>query len=205
MLIVAALSLFKVKIVARIIFWLIALQLVAFVSLIGILAFNSHADFVTSFGSFSHHAGAYQATITAAHANGVVFGTSIASAVAIIPFMVLNYNGVLYSYYVGGELRRPGRTYLYASTISILVLVVLWVGVWALLRARAGLTFMQAQANLGVINPDAYAKITSMPSVSLTLVIVLRAGPVIYAIARSVRRQRDALDLSMAMRELPPE
>ena len=161
MLIVAALSLFKVKIVARIIFSLIILQVVAFVALIGILAFKSHADFVTAFGSFSHHPGAYQATITAAHANGVVFGTSIASAVAIIPFMVLNYNGVLYSYYVGGELRRPGRTYLYASTISILVLVVLWVGVWALLRARAGLTFMQAQANLGVINPDAYAKITS--------------------------------------------
>ena len=39
----------------------------------------------------------------------------------------------------------------------------------------------------------------------LTLVIVLGAGPVIYAIARSVRRQRDALDLSMAMHELPPE
>jgi amino acid transporter len=166
MLIVAALSLFKVKIVARIIFTLIILQVVAFVALIAILAFKSHADFVSSFGSFSGHPGAYQATITAAHANGVVFGTSIASAVAIIPFMVLNYNGVLYSYYVGGELRRPGRTYLYASTISILVLVVLWVGVWALLRARAGLTFMQAQANLGVLNPDAYAKITTMPSVS---------------------------------------
>jgi amino acid transporter len=39
----------------------------------------------------------------------------------------------------------------------------------------------------------------------LTLVIVLGAGPVIYAIARSVRQQRDSLDLSMAMHELPPE
>jgi len=39
----------------------------------------------------------------------------------------------------------------------------------------------------------------------LTLVIVLGAGPVIYAVARSVRRQRDSLDLSMAMHELPPE
>ena len=75
--------------------------------------------------------------------------------------MVLNYNGVLYSYYVGGELRRPGRTYLYASAISIGVLVVLWVGVWALLRRTAGLHFMQAQANLGVDNPTAYAKITT--------------------------------------------
>ncbi len=39
----------------------------------------------------------------------------------------------------------------------------------------------------------------------LTLVIVLGAGPVIYVIARSVRRQRNSLDLNMAMRELPPE
>src|SRR5438876_7085945 len=83
MLIVAALSLFKVKIVARIIFTLIILQVVAFVALIAILAFKSHADFVSSFGTFSGHPGAYQATISAAHANGVVFGTSIASAVAI--------------------------------------------------------------------------------------------------------------------------
>ncbi len=39
----------------------------------------------------------------------------------------------------------------------------------------------------------------------LTLIIVLGAGPVIYVIARAVRKQRNALDLNMAMRELPPE
>jgi basic amino acid/polyamine antiporter, APA family len=180
MLIVAALSLFSVKVVARIIFGLLILQVVAFVVLIGMLAFNSHADFVNSLASYSHHPGAYQAIIAGGKANGVVFGTSIAAAVAIIPFMVLNYNGVLYSYYVGGELRRPGRTYLYASAISIGVLVVLWVGVWALLRARAGLTFMQAQANLGVLNPTAYGKITSLSSVSggLGYGMVLSSDPI---------------------------
>lgn len=180
MLIVAALSLFSVKIVARIIFGLIILQVVAFVVLIGMLAFNSHADFVNALASYSHHPGAYQAIIAGGKTNGVVFGTSIAAAVAIIPFMVLNYNGVLYSYYVGGELRRPGRTYLYASAISIGVLVVLWVGVWALLRARAGLTFMQAQANLGVLNPAAYGKITSLSSVSggLGYGMVLSSDPI---------------------------
>jgi basic amino acid/polyamine antiporter, APA family len=180
MLIVAALSMFRVKIVARIIFWLIVLQVVAFLVLIGMLAANSHATFVTAFASYSHHAGAYQAIIAAGRSNGVVFGTSIASAIAIIPFMVTNYNGVLYSYYVGGELRRPGRTYLYASAISIGVLVVLWVGVWALLRARMGLTFMQAQANLGVVNPTAYAKITGLNSVSggLGYGLVLSTDPI---------------------------
>jgi amino acid transporter len=180
MLVVAALSLFSVKVVARIIFGLIILQVVAFLALIGMLAFNSHADFVSSLASYSHHPGAYQAIIAGGKSNGVVFGTSIAAAVAIIPFMVLNYNGVLYSYYVGGELRRPGRTYLYASAISIGVLVVLWIGVWALLRARAGLTFMQAQANLGVINPNAYGKITSLSSVSggLGYGMVLSSDPI---------------------------
>ena len=39
----------------------------------------------------------------------------------------------------------------------------------------------------------------------LTLLIVLGSGPVIYAIARSLRRQRNSIDLTMAMRELPPE
>src|SRR5215469_2040673 len=107
MLIVAALSLFSVKIVARIIFWLIVLQVVAFVALIGVLAFHSHTDFVGALANYSNHPGAYGAIISGAKSNGVLFGISIASAVAIIPFMVLNYNGVLYSYYVGGELRRP--------------------------------------------------------------------------------------------------
>jgi amino acid transporter len=166
MVIVAALSLSSVKVVARIIFGLIILQVVAFVVLIGMLAFHSHADFVNALASYSHHPGAYAAIIAGGKSSGVIFGTSIAAGVAIIPFMVLNYNGVLYSYYVGGELRRPGRTYLYASAISIGVLVVLWVGVWAILRARVGLEFMQAQANLGVVNPTAYGKITSLSSVA---------------------------------------
>jgi amino acid transporter len=180
MLIVAALSLFSLKIVARIIFWLIVLQVLAFVVLIGVLAANSHADFTSALATYSNHPGAFQDIINAAKSNGVVFGTSIASGVAIIPFMVLNYNGVLYSYYVGGELRRPGRTYLYASAISIGVLVVLWVGVWALLRARVGLTFMQAQANLGVANPTAYGKITSLNSVAggLGYGMVLSTDPI---------------------------
>jgi Gamma-aminobutyrate permease and related permeases len=59
MLIVGALSLFSVKIVARIIFWLIVLQVVAFVALIGMLAFHSHTDFVTALGNYSNHPGAY--------------------------------------------------------------------------------------------------------------------------------------------------
>ena len=180
MVIVALLSLSSVKLVARIIFGLIILQLIAFVVLMIVLAANSKTDFASALASYSHHAGAYQAIISAGKANGVAFGTSVASMIAIIPFMVLNYNGVLYSYYVGGELRRPGRTYLYASALSLIVLVVLWGGVWALLRAHVGLSFMQAQATLGASFPTTYAKITSLNSVAggLGYGMILTTNPV---------------------------
>ena len=39
----------------------------------------------------------------------------------------------------------------------------------------------------------------------LTLVSCWGRARLIYAVARSVRRQRDALDLGLAMHELPPE
>src|SRR5215468_9095348 len=64
MLIVAALSLFSVKIVARIIFWLIVLQVVAFIALIGVLAFHSHTDFVGALANYSNHPGAYNSIIS---------------------------------------------------------------------------------------------------------------------------------------------
>jgi amino acid transporter len=185
MVIVALLSLTAVKLVARIIFGLIILQVLAFIVLMIVLAANSRSDFASAFAAFSHHPGAYQAIINAGKANGVAIGSSVASMVAIIPFMVLNYNGVLYSYYVGGELRRPGRTYLYASVISLVVLVVLWGGVWALLRANVGLPFMQAQANLGAAKAGspaavAYAKVTSLNSLSggLGYGMILTTNPI---------------------------
>ncbi len=55
---------------------------------------------------------AYNAVLSAAKHNGVVTGISLTASLLVVPFMVLNYNGVLYSYYVGGELKRPGRTYM---------------------------------------------------------------------------------------------
>ncbi len=164
MVVVALASLVSLKRLAQIILALIAVQLLAFAALALLLADHSHTDFVNALTRFTHHPNAYHALVSLGSSNGVVYGTAFAAMIGIIPFMVLNYNGVLYSYYVGGELRRPGRTYLLASAISIGVLVVVWLGVWSLLRHTAGLHFMQAQANLGASDPAAYAKITSLSS-----------------------------------------
>src|SRR5215469_4906522 len=180
MLIVALLSMSSVKLVARIIFGLIVLQIIAFVVLIIVLAASSRSGFGTALATFSNHPNAYQAILSAGKANGVAFCSSVASMIAIIPFMVLNYNGVLYSYFVVGEPRRPTRTYVYASVVSLVVLLVLWGGVWALLRAKVGMPFMQSQANLGSSFPTAYGKITSLSSVSggLGYGMILTSNPI---------------------------
>ena len=158
--IVGLLSLLPLRRVAQVILGLVVIQLLAFIALAGILLFHSHSDFVSSFGNFSNHANAYNAVLSQAKQNGVVTGISLTASLLVVPFMVLNYNGVLYSYYVGGELKRPGRTYMVASVISIVLLVVVWVGIWVLLRWRVGLDFMQAQAQVG--GTSDYGSITSL-------------------------------------------
>jgi amino acid transporter len=90
MVVVTLLSLSSVKLIARLIFGLIMLQVLAFVVLMIVLAVNSKTDFQSALATFSHHPGAYQAIVSAAKSNGVVFGSSIASMIAIIPFMLLN-------------------------------------------------------------------------------------------------------------------
>jgi amino acid transporter len=162
MLIVGLASFFSLKRLAQVILWLIAIQLIAFGALAFLLADHSHNDFIAAFARYSGHPGAYHTLLAAGKSSGILYGTAFGAMIAIIPFMVVNYNGVLYSYYMGGELRRPGRTYLWASAISIGLLVIVWGGVWALLRHSAGLHFMQAQANLGAASPGVYARITSL-------------------------------------------
>jgi basic amino acid/polyamine antiporter, APA family len=54
-----------------------------------------------------------------------------------------------------------------------------------------------------LVHSNVYGKL-SAESIT-TLVIVLLAGPVLYLIASWLRRQRNQIELSMSMRELPPE
>ena len=110
----------------------------------------------------------------------MVFGTSIASTVAIIPFMVLNYNGVLYSYYVGGELRGPAAPTCTPRRSASACSSCCGSASGPCCARGSGLTFMQAQANLGVVNPTAYGKITSLSSVAggLGYGMVLSSDPI---------------------------
>ena len=164
LLVVGAASWVSVRRLAQVILALVIVQLIAFLVLGWLLITHSHSDFVTAFGAFSGHPTAYNDILAAAAKDNIPLGVSLTSSLIAVPFMVLNYNGVLYSYYVGGELKRPGRTYIYASVISIGLLIVVWVGVWLLMLNTVGLDFMQSQAKLGATDATAYGAITSLQS-----------------------------------------
>ena len=164
LLVVGAASWVSLRRLAQVILGLVIVQLIAFIVLGWLLITHSHSDFVTAFGQFSGHPTAYNDVLAAAAKDSVPIGVSVSASLLAVPFMVLNYNGVLYSYYVGGELKRPGRTYIYASVISIVLLIVVWVGVWLLMLNTVGLDFMQSQAKLGANDPTAYGAITSLQS-----------------------------------------
>ena len=164
LLVVGAGSFFSLRRVAQIIMALVIVQLLAFLVLGWLLITHSHQDFVNAFGQFSGKSTAYNDILAAAAKDNIPLGVSFATSLLVVPFMVLNYNGVLYSYYVGGELKRPGRTYIYASVISIALLVVVWLGVWLLMLNTVGLDFMQSQAKLGANDGTAYGAITSLQS-----------------------------------------
>ena len=164
LLVVAAVSFVPLRRLAQVILVLVGIQLLAFLVLGWILVTHSHQDFVNALASFSNHPNAYNDILAAAAKDQIPLGVSIGASLLAVPFMVLNYNGVLYAYYIGGELKRPGRTYLYASVISIGLLVVVWTGVWLLMLNTVGLDFMQSQAKLGATDATAYGAITSLQS-----------------------------------------
>jgi APA family basic amino acid/polyamine antiporter len=153
-------SIFSLRRIAQVILALVIFQVVAFLVLGFLFATHSHQDFVNAFGSFSGKSTAYNDVMALAQTNSVPLGVDIGASLLVIPFMVLNYNGVLYSYYVGGELKRPGSTYIWASVISLALLIVVWVGVWLLMVSTIGRDFMQAQAQVG--GSSDYGSITSL-------------------------------------------
>ena len=155
-------SIFSLRRIAQVILGLVIFQVLAFIVLAFLFATHSHQDFVNALGSYSGHSNAYDAVINLAKKDNIALGVDLGASVFVVPFMVLNYNGVLYSYYVGGELKRPGSTYIWASVISLALLIVVWVGVWLLMVNTIGLDFMQAQAQAGTTDAAGYGAITSL-------------------------------------------
>jgi basic amino acid/polyamine antiporter, APA family len=173
-------SVFPVRRVAQVVLGLVILQAIAYLSVGFLFLTHSHNDFVSALGQFSNHPNAYNDILAAASKDKLPIGVSLATSLTAVPFMFLNFNGSLYGYYVAGELKRPGRTYLWASVFTIAFLVVVWLGMWLLMLDRVGLNFMQAQSQLAATDPSAYSAITPVQASAngLGYGLVLSGDPV---------------------------
>jgi len=173
-------SVFPLRRVAQVVLVLVVIQGIAYLSVAFLLLTHTHDQFVAAFAQFSNHPNAYTDVISAANKDNLPLGVSFVTSLTVIPFMFLNFNGSLYGYYVAGELKRPGRTYLWASVFTIAFLVIVWLGVWLLMLDRIGLDFMQAQSQLAATDPTAYAAITNVQASAngLGYGLVLSGDPV---------------------------
>src|SRR5256714_1216337 len=98
LLVVGTVSLVSIRRLAQVILALVGIQLLAFLVLGWLLITHSHQDFVNAFASFSNHPNAYNDILAAAQKAQIPLGISIGASLTAVPFMVLNYNGVLYAY-----------------------------------------------------------------------------------------------------------
>jgi amino acid transporter len=180
LLIVGALSMFPLRQVARIIMAVVIVSFASYFSVVVLLVTHSHGDFEAALAQFSNHPNAYNDIMAAAATDKIPLGISWTTALLVIPFMFLNYAGVLWNYYVAGELRRPGRTYIWASVATIAILAAVWLASWTIMLNTVGRDFMQAQAQLGATDASAYGAITSLPSTTngLGYGLVLSGDPI---------------------------
>lgn len=180
LLLVGVCSIFPVRRVAQVVVTLVVIQGIAYLSVAFLLLTHSHSDFIAALGQFSNHPNAYSDVLAAASKDNLPIGVSVLGSLVAVPFMFLNFNGSLYGYYVAGELKKPGRTYIWASVFTIGFLVVVWLGVWLLMLDRIGLNFMQAQSQLAATDPSAYSAITSVQASAngLGYGLVLSGDPV---------------------------
>lgn len=146
---------------------------------IGILATSSHAGFVGSFnhyiGSMTGHAGEYDKVLSTAQKGG--FATAPFSFYwTLIPitwiYLELSFNQS--SAYIGGEVRRPGKTQLWSAPFAAIVSTGLAMIIAWLLARVVGTSFLGAAsftngASMGFSSAPVYTELVSYASKNIVL------------------------------------
>jgi basic amino acid/polyamine antiporter, APA family len=158
---------------------LFAVALLGVFITIGILVASTHPSFVSSFnhyiGHMTGHAGAYSAVLAAAHKEG--FKTAPFSFYwTLVPltwiYLELSFNQS--SAYIGGEVRRPGRTQLWSAPFAAIFSTgMAMIIAWQLSRV-VGTTFLggvnfTAGSTMGFSSAPVYTELVSYASNNIVL------------------------------------
>lgn len=121
--------------------------------------------------------GVYGQVIAAARAHGWHPGYTLSGTVAALPYAFLIFAGYWYTAFVAGEIKRPARTHLLATLVTLGGSVVLVALVWIGLQGHLGGHFSQAASFLQSHAPATYARLAPV-GVSPQSVAALVSDPV---------------------------
>jgi APA family basic amino acid/polyamine antiporter len=146
-------------VLARAMFWCFAVAVVALIILVIEGLTHSNGAFQSAYDS-AHGAGAYQHVIAAAHANDVSIGGTASGFVKILPYAAIGFWGFTVGNYPAGEMKRPGRTYTWATLGGLFAGAAFLVVGWLAMKHLVGLHFLQSAAGLNGANSEALEHIT---------------------------------------------
>jgi APA family basic amino acid/polyamine antiporter len=157
LIVAAAITALGVRIATRVVFYLFALGAVALLIILGYYTFTSHSAFVGAFNhaaSVPHGYTAVQAAAAKAHFTPRL---TIHDVWLTTPFLFLAYVGFNLAAYPGGEVKRAGRTVLWANVVALGISVVLCLLLWLALRHLVGIDFFRDSSFLSTSDPSTYS------------------------------------------------
>jgi amino acid transporter len=146
-------------VLARAMFWCFCIAVVALILLVIEGLTHSNGAFQNAYNQ-AHGSGAYQHVIAAAHQNDVTVGGTVSGFVKILPYAAIGFWGFTIGNYPAGEMKRPGRTYTWATLAGLFGGAAFLVIGWLAMKHLVGLHFMQSVAGLNGANPAALEHIT---------------------------------------------
>lgn len=145
--------------VGRAAWWLLVAGLIGIV----VLTIEGLTHSTAAFQAAYNHttgANAYASVLASAHSHGVQSGSTLSGFSQMLPYTVLLYLGFTMTNLPAGELKRPSKTYIRATSLSLSVTGLVMIVAWLALKHLTGMTFIQDASSLSQNYPTAWSHVT---------------------------------------------
>jgi APA family basic amino acid/polyamine antiporter len=146
-------------VLARTMWWCFVAALIGLFFFIIEAVAHSSSSLISAY-NHANGAHAYQNVIAAATRNGIATGNTASGFLKILPYAAIGFWGFTIANYPAGEMKRPGRTYTWATMAGLIGGAVFLILGWIAVKHLAGLHFLQASSALSSANPAAFAHAT---------------------------------------------
>ncbi len=167
--------------VGRAAWYLLVAGLIGIVFLVINSLTHSTSDFVRAYNHASQP-NAYSAVLAGAHSNGIQTGSTFTGFTQMLPYTVLLYLGFTMSNLPAGELKRPSKTYLRATSISLALSGGIMLVAWLALKSMTTMHFLQAASGLSQGYPTAWTHATGGAPFTTVYYAEIVGAPVVQVI-----------------------